>query len=148
MEVFVQSENKDILDAVANVENVLLFMCNAKTVGVIDKIPKGDFAEAEFKQGKVFVNKSFDESLMEESLSREVIRQIQAMRKDNKFHVKESISLTLNSDEKTNKILKRYANQITKEVGAGQLSVGKTKGQFKDKIEFEGKSIEMAFDKN
>lgn len=147
LEILVQTDDKDVVKVLNMLNNILLFMCNTKTIGVIEKEPKGNFSDVQFKYGKVFVNKSFDESILEEALIRELIRQIQSMRKENKFHVKESILLTLNSDEKTNEILEKYSLQITKEVGAKQLVVGKSEGNFKDKLDFEGKLIEIGFDK-
>ncbi len=146
-EIFIQTENKDAVDAVDKLGTVILFMCNAKSLSVVMEPPSGDLAEFQFRHGKVFVNKEMSQELMEETMVREAVRKIQSMRKENKFDVMESIVLTLSSDEQTNKILEKYSGQIGKEVGADGVSVGKVEGQFKDKLEFEGRTIEMGFDK-
>ncbi|MFH7882424.1 MAG: DUF5915 domain-containing protein, partial [Candidatus Aenigmatarchaeota archaeon] len=66
--------------------------------------------------------------------------------KDYGFDVKEKISLTLNSDEKINEILRKFSNYLEDEVGA-EVEVGKIEGEIKGSLEFEDKKIEIAFRK-
>lgn len=145
--VLVQTDDKNVIKTLDNLNDVLMFMCNTKSIETTKDVPKGDFSEVKFKYGKVFVDKSVDEDLLEESLVRELIRQIQSMRKENKLHVKESILLTLSSDKRTNDIIDKYYNQIKKEVGAKELFIGRLEGEFKGKLDFEDKSIGIGFDK-
>jgi len=146
-QVVVVSEDKKVAAAVKELNELLKMMCNAKSV-VVAKKPAGEFSEVKFDFGSVLVDKKLDEKLMEEALLREVIREVQSMRKQNKFNVNEMITLTLSSDEKTNLILKKFEKELMKEVGAGKILVGKLKGKFTGKLEFEGKIIEIKFDKS
>jgi len=142
--VVVVSNKKEVVQAVKKLKEILLSMCNAKDVKVTSKKPKGEFSEAEFDLGKVFVSKEVD---MEEALIRELTREIQGMRKKNGFKVKENIILTLNSDGETNKILKKYEKVLKKEVGAGKTVIGKLKGKYKGILQFEKVKVEISFDK-
>jgi len=146
-EVIILSEEK-IASAVNNLREVLLSMCNCKDIQVTTKVPKGDFAEVGFNYGKVLIHKKIDEKLLEEALVREVIREVQSMRKQNKFNVKELIVLTLNSSEESNEILNRATKILAKEVGAKKVSIGKLSGKYKGQLDFDGKKIEIAFDKS
>jgi len=143
-QVVVVSNKKEVVQAVNKLKEILLSMCNAKDVKVATKKPKGEFSEAEFDLGKVFVSKEVD---MEEALVRELTREIQDMRKKNGFKVKENIILTLNSDGKTNKTLKKYEKILKKEVGASKTVVGKLKGKYKGSLQFEKVKVEILFDK-
>jgi len=146
-EVIVVSEDKNVAKAVKNLEEVLLKMCNCKRVNVVKVKPKGEFSETEFDFGKVLINKKLDEKLLEEALIRELVREVQSLRKKHGFQVKESINLTLKSDEKTNALLKKHLNLLKKEVGAKKVVLGELKGKFKGSLEFEGNRVEISFEK-
>jgi isoleucyl-tRNA synthetase len=140
------SKDKMVLAAVKDLREVLLKMCNAKGIKVGEE-PKGEFSGAEFSFGKVFIPSKLDEKLLEEALLRELVRKIQEMRKKFGFVVKERIELSLNSDEKTNKLLEKNRKMIAKEVGAKNVVVGSIRGKFSDSLEFEDKKISIAFSK-
>jgi isoleucyl-tRNA synthetase len=146
-EIFVVSEDKNVSKVVKELEDVLLKMCNCKHIHVVKERPKGEFSEADFDFGKVLINKKLDERLLEEAMIRELVREVQDLRKKNKLQVKETISLSLNSDEKTNKVLKTYEKILMKEVSAKKVSFGKLEGKFKGQLKFEDKQINIAFSK-
>jgi isoleucyl-tRNA synthetase len=127
-------------------KQVLLKMCNTKKLFVASKRPKGDFAEAVFDSGQVLIDKKLDESLVSEAMMKELVRYVQAMRKKNGFQVHERIVLTVSSDDKTNKILKKASKYLMKEVGAKTVLLG-CKGKYRGNLSFEGKNIEVAFDR-
>jgi len=54
--------------------------------------------------------------------------------------------LTLNSDEETKEILKKYEEVLEKEVGA-KVEIGEVKGDFKGILEFKDRKIEIGFRK-
>ncbi|MBI2084740.1 MAG: isoleucine--tRNA ligase [Candidatus Aenigmarchaeota archaeon] len=146
-EIFVKAEKDHVIEAVEKLASVIMFMCNSKSISTMVDSPIGNFADFQFKHGKVFVNKEISQNLLEETLVREVVRKIQSMRKENKFQVKESILLTLDSDEDSKDVLKNYSQQIAKEVGAYEIILGKVEGAYKDKLEFSGKKISLGFDR-
>ncbi|MEM5772771.1 MAG: isoleucine--tRNA ligase [Candidatus Aenigmatarchaeota archaeon] len=145
--VHVVSKEKKVLNAVKDLKEVLLKMCNSKEIKLAKEEPKGEFSAADFNLGKIFIPSKLDEKLLDEALLRELVRKIQEMRKKFGFVVKERIDLTLSSDEKTNKLLEKNKKLIGKEVGARSVVVGKTKGKFSETLEFEDKKINIAFSK-
>lgn len=146
-EVLVVSKDKKISSAMKQLKEVLLSACNTKEIKHVKKKPKGQFSSVKFALGEVSVNKVLDEELLQEAMIKEVVRTIQDSRKRNGFNVRELIDLSLNSDDKTNRTINNYKNFLMKEVGARKLSIGKLEGKYKGKLEFEGKTIEIAFDK-
>jgi isoleucyl-tRNA synthetase len=145
-QVLIDSKDKKVAIAVKQLERILLQMCNTKSIKVVKEKPEGEFSEMDFDLGKVLVDKKIDEKLLEEALIRELVREVQALRKKYDFHVKENINLTLKSDEKTNLILKKYINALKKEVGAKKVALGELKGKCKGSLKFENVGIEIAFE--
>jgi len=144
--VYLVSDRKEVKDAVGDLEEILLSMCNCKNMKVVKKLP--DMTEAEFELGKIGIDSKLDAGLMEEAMIRELVREIQSLRKKNGFNVKESIHLTLNSDSETNDVLKKYEKDLRKEVGASKIFVGKLQGKHGEMMEFEGKKISIQFDRD
>lgn len=146
-EVIVETEDKDVIDAIDNLDSILLPMCNTKSIGVSkEKLDEG-FSEVPFKNGRIYVNKKLDKELLEEAMIKEITREIQNMRKKNDFNVKEHIVLSLMSDDETEKLLARNFEIIRKEVGATKISTGALKGTYKGRLTFEDKTIEIGFDR-
>jgi isoleucyl-tRNA synthetase len=145
--VLVISKNRKVVQAVKKLEEILLQMCNTKSIKVVEKTPEGEFSEVEFEYGKIFVDKKLDEKLLEEALVRELVREVQALRKKYGLKVKENIMLTLSSDKQMNKTLHKYTKLLCKEIGASKIVIGKLKGKFKGQLKFKDKSVEIAFEK-
>jgi isoleucyl-tRNA synthetase len=146
-EFLIQSEDKKVVSAVKDLKDIITFISNSKSIHIIKEISGGEYSEVEFDFGKVFVSKVLDKDLLEEALLRELTREIQEMRKKNRFQVKETIVLSLKSDQNTNKLLEKLSKTLEKEVGAKEINIGELKGDFTSKLQFEDKSIEIAFDK-
>jgi isoleucyl-tRNA synthetase len=145
--VLIVSKDKKLIKSVKKLNEVLKRMCNAKEIEVRARKPRGKLSEVEFDLGRVLIDKKLDKELLEEALIRELIREIQALRKKGEFEVKEKISLTLNSDKNTNKILEKYVESLRKEVGAEEILIGEIKGKFKGELSFDKKKINLAFSK-
>jgi isoleucyl-tRNA synthetase len=143
----VVSKDKKTIQAVKDLKEILLAMCNSKKIEVVNKEPKGEFSEVEFSLGKIFVPKKLSEKLLDEALLRELVREIQDLRKKGGFEVREKILLTLSSDEKTNKILEKNIKFLKREVGAIQIKLGKLKGKYIGLLRFENKEIRISFDR-
>jgi len=146
-DVIIISKDKKAAQTVKDLREVLLMMCNSKKVGITSKEPKGEFSEVDFNFGKVFVPKKLDEKLLEEAMVREVVREIQDMRKKNGFVVREKIFLTLSSDDKTNKVLEKNIKFLHREVGASGVKIGKLKGKYEGLLKFENKEVKISFDR-
>jgi len=146
-QVLVVSKDKNAARAVKKLEEVLLRMCNTKSIKTVKEEPKGEFSSSDFEFGKIFVDKKLDKQLLEQALIRELIRQIQDMRKKHDLQVKDRIKLTLDSSKDVNATLKKYVKELKKEVGAKEIKVGKLQGKYKGSLEFHNKKIEISFDK-
>ncbi|MFH1787033.1 MAG: isoleucine--tRNA ligase [archaeon] len=85
-----------------------------------DAMPKGIVAE-ETAAGRVYLDIAQDKELLEESLVREVIRNIQELRKLNNYMVGERILLEVETDKDAEEILKKYDTQLTDGVSASQV---------------------------
>ncbi len=143
------AKNKELSSAVKDLKDVLLRMCNTKNIKTASKPPenKEDFVGTESAVADVFVEKKMDERLINEALFRELVREIQSMRKKNKFQVTDRIILTLSSDDNTSKFLGRKKKELMKEVGAAKVVIGKLAGHCKGKLKFKNTEIEIAFEK-
>ncbi len=146
-EVLIETKEDNIAKVLRKLDGVLLFVCNSKSIGVTKKSPGDGFAEVQFKHGKLYVNKKLDGELLEEALVKELTREVQNLRKGNKFNVKEYIFLSIKSDKSTEDAITKYLDAIKKEVGAKKISIGTLKGSFAGKLTFEEKLIEIAFDR-
>ncbi|MFC1454572.1 isoleucine--tRNA ligase [Candidatus Undinarchaeota archaeon] len=98
----------------------------------------------EVTSGKLYLDTSQDQELINESLVRELIRNIQELRKSNDYMVGEHIFLTLETDKITESILKSNEAVIMNGVSATQLKFGKLKRSL-GKIEFGDKTIRADF---
>ena len=82
---------------------------------------------------------------MEERFYRELTRTVQSMRKKQKLVVSDRIELTLKSDSETEKVLKKYVDNLKKGVGANKVEVGKSEGKSEGKLKFKDKVVEVRF---
>ncbi len=145
--LIVYTSNKEMKIAIKSLESVLLNICNVKSVKVVSKVPKGNYAEADFDHNKVLLDLTEDKEIFQERLYRELTRNIQDMRKKNNFVVSDRISLTLKSDESTEEILKKLKKSIATETGCSSVDVGTLIGKYEGELVFNDKKIEIKFDK-
>ncbi|MEM5801898.1 MAG: isoleucine--tRNA ligase [Candidatus Aenigmatarchaeota archaeon] len=136
--LYIKTMDKKALNVARKLEDILIKLCNVKEVKVIEEKTKEDFA--------IEIDKELDEKLIEEAMIRELIREIQNLRKQNKFSVKQTIDLTLNSNPQINKVLKNYEKIISKEVGAKNIQIGSLKGKYKGQLIFEDQKILIQFE--
>ncbi|MCD6226742.1 MAG: isoleucine--tRNA ligase [Candidatus Aenigmarchaeota archaeon] len=125
-------------------KNLLKDICNTREIKLVSKKPKGNFGEIDFYYGKLYLDLSEDEKLFEQRLYRELTRKIQALRKKYDFVVSDKIDLTLKSDAKTEKVLKKFTS-LKKDVNAKTLEIGKLKGINKGELKFRDIVIEIGF---
>jgi isoleucyl-tRNA synthetase len=146
-QMLVITKDRKIKSAVKNLKSVMMDMCNVKSVKTATKEPKGNFAVSEFEKNKILLDLSEDKGIFEDRLYRELTRKIQEMRKDCKFIVNDRIKLTLKSDTETEKSLKKFVNELKKDVGAKSVDVGDLIGDYSGELEFNDKKIMLKFSK-
>jgi len=108
----------------------------------VAKLPK--------EQTKAFENGEicFGDVLKEQALLRELLRNIQIMRKKKKLLVTEKISLFLGTDRKTEALMKKNGKKIMSGVGASKIEFSVPKGkEVKGELEFDKKKIKVYFEK-
>ncbi len=137
--------DETVKKAIKTFENVIKEQANVKSV----KAGKIKGAEKEFEFGKVYLDTKITPEIRAEALAREVMRQVQVMRKKGGLNVGENIKLTVStSDEFAKTSINKFAKEITQKVGAKELKVGaETKGKNKGDVTFEDITINLAFDK-
>jgi isoleucyl-tRNA synthetase len=143
--MYIDSIDETVKKAVENLEETLKRMANVKKIHLVEEKPKGELAESEFDNGKIYLDLTEDQELMEERLYRELTRIIQSMRKKQKLVVSDKIELNLKSDPKTEKILEKFTEDLKKDVGASKVDIGSSKDENKQKMEFKGMEIEIFF---
>jgi len=146
--VVVVTKDKKVSAAVKALNGTLKCMCNAKKVVATPKKPKGEYAYVESAVGDVMVETTMTEALVREALMRELVRKVQELRKNAGLQITDKIRLTLDSDDKTDAFLKKQADALKKEVGAAKLTVGLMQGTHKEKLEFKGMTVDIAFDRS
>ncbi len=89
----------------------------ASDMFIINYRPKKEFVVATEKNITIALDITIDEDLMIEGLSRELIRQIQVLRKDSGYSIEQRIILSVSSDsEIISKVMTTYKQKIMQEV--------------------------------
>jgi len=125
--------------AVKNLEPVINNMANVKSAR-FSKAVRGQ------KKSDKGITIGFGNVLMDEALIRELVRNIQEVRKKNGFNVYDKIELFVKSGKDTETVLKKFENEIKQGVGAKSIVIGDVKHS-KGKLEFEKKHIDFGFKK-
>ncbi len=140
------AKGEKVQAAIEQYAEVIKEQTNVKSV----KFGETKGIEKDFEYGKVFLDTEVTQDIMEEALAREVMRSVQVLRKKHGFRVEEKISLTLSSeDEFSREALNKFRKEISEKVGAAKLEVSIQKGKEKisGDLDFEGKTIQIAFDR-
>ncbi len=145
--LIVQTKNKEIKKAIKSLESVLLYICNVKSVKVVTKKPRGNYAEGSFDHNRVLLDLNEDKEIWEERLIRELIRKIQSLRKKKDFVVKDRIDLSLKSEPEVEKFLRKNKDLIASETGCASVDVGTLEGKYEGELVFKDKQIEIKFNK-
>ncbi len=100
------------------------------------------------KEPSITVNTEMDESLMQEGLAREVIRQVQNVRKKSGFQVDDRIDLVLITSDKTLEgAIKQYAHEISKETLSKTIELaGDVETSFD--VQIEGATLQIKLQKS
>ncbi len=121
-----------------DMQEILKKLCNVKSVifGEDFKLPSKNI-----EGFMIYLNIEMDEKLKEEAMLRELLREIQAHRKQRNLVVKDKILLHLD-----NKKFEKYAKEIKEKVGAEKIQFGKIDKPF-SVIDFEGEKAGFSFAK-
>lgn len=136
--VTISTKDKNAVDAVKKLKGIIKQAGNVKDVRLA-KSGKG--VKKSFSKGELFLDTTQSKELLEEAMIRELIRQVQMMRKEAKKKVTERINLCLKGQEE---VLKRWIKEIEKGT-TSKITLGQIKGKKKGKLKFEEKIIQIGF---
>jgi isoleucyl-tRNA synthetase len=123
------------------VEGILCKLGNSKKV-CFGKAPKGNYVKKEFSGGSVFLNKERAPDTINEGLIRDLMRQVQNMRKKAGLRVDQYVALKVWADEDFAKTIEGFKDEIISNTSSRDVVVGVGKpSNFKEEARFEGKSV-------
>jgi len=82
-----------------------------------------DYVETPFKGGTIYLSKKVSPELEAEGYAREVMRRVQALRKDSGLVKQDSISLFIQTNEQGASLIEPFIDQIQEKVGADKIEV-------------------------
>ncbi|MBU2561909.1 MAG: isoleucine--tRNA ligase [Nanoarchaeota archaeon] len=110
-----------------------------------------NYAEGEFRNGLVYLDLVRTPELEAEGYARELMRRIQALRKDSKLSKPDRISLFIQTDADTVQMLKPWNDAIKDKVGAKQMNITHNEPakmhEHKKKEKIKDKDFMVEFDK-
>ncbi len=121
-------------------ENVIKMLGNAKKVSFVESIGEGYKIE-EMENGiKVAIPEKLSEELVEEGLMNEIIRRIQAMRKELNLVEKDRITVKYKADEKLRKVIENNKETIASRVNSMEIKEAENNGKL---WKIEGSEIKI-----
>jgi isoleucyl-tRNA synthetase len=124
-ELYVVSEDPQVEEAVDELEGIISDQTNVKKISFSKKGPEGDYLTLMIEGGAVFLDKTIDEKLLKEGMTREVVRRIQQLRKDMKLVEKDEITVNIVADKEFTKLLD--GKRIGKQTNTRKLMLGAKK---------------------
>ncbi len=93
----------------------------------------------EFKHGEAYLDKEMNEELENEGIAREVMRQIQQLRKEAGLVKEQGISLKIQTDEESKEKLREWKEEIKNRTGSREVQIDSSKLEesYDHKTEFE-----------
>jgi len=133
---------KEDLEAVSE---IICNMANAKKICFADKAKNA--VRNEFSAGKVLLSKDRSPEIIEEGLLRDLMRQIQSMRKKEGLDVSKKVKLNVNTDEEFAKTVEKFKDEIIANTTSSEVivAIGEPK-KFKSEAKFEGKVVWLNYE--
>jgi valyl-tRNA synthetase len=135
--VHVYPGSKEAGKAVKDLSGIIKLIGNVEGVKILTKASKN---MKSFPGGKL----GLGEVLKDQALVRELVRTVQVLRKKKGLKVTQRILLGLNTDKKTEAVLRGFEKDILQGVGASKISWG-VKGVPRGSLSFDGKVVHVGF---
>lgn len=131
------------------VESVIAQMANAKRVTVKTAEPKEkNLVKKEFSAGAVLLSKERSPGIIEEGLIRDLLRQIQSMRKKDGLNVSDEITLKVYADAKFAAVAKKFKEEIKSNTTSKEVVIGEGKPKaFKAEAKFDETIVWLDYEK-
>ncbi|MDO8339420.1 MAG: isoleucine--tRNA ligase [Candidatus Burarchaeum sp.] len=120
-EVVVESESSEVSASVERLGPVIAQLANAKAVRM-GKALEG-YASADFEGGKAWINPKLDDALYSEAMARELVRRVQATRKEMELLEKDEVKVHVHAPKEFVAIVKPHAGLIASSVNAKKLEL-------------------------
>ncbi len=138
--LFIRPGKREVKSILEKFGSLIKNMSNSEEIVFVQQIPKKK--RKSFEMGELCLG----EVSKEKALLRELTRNIQVLRKKEGLKIRERIRLFLKSDKKTEKLLGRYRERISKDVGAYRMEFKKPK-DVKGTLKFEKKRVVIGFER-
>ncbi len=120
--ITVVTKDSGVEKAVLKLSRILESMTNVKSTKVVDsedKIDYGKFTTVEpFEGAKLYLDANLTEELYAEGMTNEIVRRIQAMRKEMGLIESDQIDVEYNANEEIQKIIENHISDISERVRA------------------------------
>ncbi|MBI4019883.1 MAG: isoleucine--tRNA ligase [Candidatus Aenigmarchaeota archaeon] len=137
-DVSVELNNHEDESAVKHLENIIKTLGNVKEI----RISKGLKEAKEFPFGKVRLG----EVLKDDAFLRELTRQVQSLRKEAGYDVREKIVLELHAGKETEERIRSMEDELKTATGAGKIVFGAVR-HARGRSGFEGEEVEIGFER-
>ncbi len=142
------TDEEELSGVLSQLQSTLCRLNNCALVSLVDKAPGAGFVSRDFNSGKVFVSKQRDEELVLESIYREVMRSIQAARKNTGLIVSDRVALFIHTeDNKLLKFLEKKQKEMCVHVGASKVTFSPTGGEVDASVQVEDVLVAIRFSK-
>ena len=138
--LFIKPKNREVKSVLERFASIVKGMSNSEEIVFVREVPKKK--RKAFEMGEL----CFGEVSKEKALLRELVRNIQVLRKKEGLKIRERIVLQLKTDKKTEKILGKNREVISKGVGARRIEFRKPKDT-RGVLKFRDKKIGIGFEK-
>ena len=118
------------------------FVLDRSHVLIKEDIPKG-LVGSVFNKGGVYLDVELDKGLETEGFTREVVRVIQSMRRDEGLVKSDNIELFITGDHD----ISDFAEDIKSKVGASKIGFGLKKSKVVNEFKIKGKKFKIGFNK-
>ncbi len=151
--ITIGSEEETVQEAVKNLKEIIKTQVNAKEVHILHKPQKEDDDDVikSVDGGTILIDWSRTPELEAEGFARELMRRVQALRKNAKLEKRDHISLTLKAEAEFVASLRPWEAAIREKVGAKQFKITDQalarKHEHSSDEEIKGKKFTIAFDK-
>ncbi|MBL7054911.1 class I tRNA ligase family protein [Candidatus Woesearchaeota archaeon] len=115
---------------------------------IVQRVVPQDYIEGSLRKGFVYLNKTLNAELEAEGYARELMRRVQALRKNSGLRKSDKIDLCIKTDKVLQTILYEHKTLIKEKVGASKIEISESapkKYKFSSKEKVKDKQFELFF---
>lgn len=137
----------DTTEDIGGVSSIICQMANAKNM-LIDSNEPSNAVIKEFSAGKIMLSRNRSPEIIEEGQVRDLMRQVQNMRKKEGLKVSEEVVLKIYSESDLAKVAERHRDQILSNTTSKDLIVyGEKPSSFKTEAKVDGEIVWLDYER-